>query len=190
MKEVVLTREEIDEICKRLAKELEAKFKGSEKVPVFIGVLKGACPFFMDLMRYYRLPCKIDYIQVSSYHGTSSTGVIHLKKELTEDVNGKDVVLVEDIIDAGLTLAYLKQYFEVKFNPKSITIVTLVDKKPLRKVPLESDYVGVTLNENKFLVGYGLDYKELVRNTECVYVPDKKELDEWDRILAKDEKAK
>ena len=188
MKEVILSKKEIQDVCKRLAKELEAKFKGSDKIPVFVGVLKGACPFFMDLMRYYKLPCKMDYIQVSSYHGTSSTGIIHLKKELTEDVNGKDVVIVEDIIDAGLTLAYLRQYFEVKFNPRSVTIVTLVDKKPLRKVPLDADYVGITLNENKFLVGYGLDYKELVRNTDDIYVPDKKELDEYDRLLAEDAK--
>ena len=144
----------------------------------------------MDLLKYYTLPCKIDFIQVSSYDGTSSTGVIHLKKDISIDIKGKDIVLIEDIIDTGLTLNYLKQYFQIRYMPSSITIVTLVDKKPLRKVDLKCDIVGLTLNQNKFLVGYGFDYNELVRNFDYVFVPSKKDIDEWDKAISKDSKVK
>ena len=188
MKEIILKREEIESICKRIAKELETKFKNSDSIPVFIGVLKGACPFFMDLIKNYTLPMKTDFIQVSSYDGASSTGIIHLKQDISLDITDKDVVIVEDIIDTGLTLSYLKQYIQIKYNPRSITIVTLIDKKPLRKVDLQCDYVGVYLNENKFLVGYGFDYKELIRNFDYIFVPTKEELDYYDRLLKSEQK--
>lgn len=185
MKKIVLNEEEIQENVKRCAKELETKFKNSDEIPVFIGVLKGALPFMMDLLKYYNLPIIEDFIQVSSYSGTSSTGVIHLKKDISEDVKGKDIVLIEDIIDTGTTLNYLKQYFKIKYQPRSITIVTFLDKKPLRKVDLEADIVGVSLNKNEFLCGYGLDYNEIVRNVPYIFVPDENEVSEWNEILNK-----
>lgn len=188
MKEIVLSHDEIVQICTRLAKELEERFKNSDTIPVFVGVLKGACPFFMELIKHYSLPMKTDFIQVSSYDGTSSTGVIHLKQDISIDIRNKDVVLIEDIIDTGLTLSYLKQYIEIKYNPKSVTVVTLIDKKPLRRVDFKCDHVGVTLNENKFLVGFGFDYKEVLRNVDYVYVPSKKEIAELDKLISKDNK--
>jgi len=186
MGEVILNSKEIQKICTDIAKKLENKFKKSDSVPIFIGVLKGAAPFFMDLIKRYNLPMKIDFVQVSSYSGTSSTGVIHLVKDLTEQIKNKDIVIVEDIVDTGLTLSYLKQYFQIKYQPRSITIVSLIDKKPLRKIELEVDYSGLVLVQNKFLVGYGLDYKELVRNTNEIFVPTKAQLDKWDEELLKD----
>lgn len=188
MKEIILKKEEIQEACERIAKQLEEKFLNSKKIPIFIGVLKGATPFFMDLLKYYTLPCKIDFIEASSYDGTSSTGVIHLKRDIEESIKNKDIVIVEDIIDTGLTLSYLKQYLEVKYRPSSITLVTLIDKKPLRKVDLEPDIVGFHLNENKFIVGYGFDYKQLVRNYDYIFVPSKKDIENWEKALKKDEK--
>lgn len=185
-REIVISKEEIEEAVKRCAKELEERFKDNDQIPVFIGVLKGALPFMMDLIKNYHLPCKEDYIQVSSYDGTASTGVIHLRKDISEDIKNKDIVIIEDIIDTGLTLSYLKQYLRLKYQPRSITICTFIDKKPLRKVELEADVVGVTLTKNKFLVGYGLDYNEIVRNIEYVFVPTKEDLIEWDKALELD----
>ena len=183
MKEIVLNEQEIQEIVKRMANELKEKFKDSNSIPVFIGVLKGSLPFMMDLMKYYDLPLIQDFIQVSSYDGTESTGVIHLKKDITEDIKNKNIVIVEDIIDTGTTLAYLKQYFKVKYQPRSITIISFLDKKPLRKVDLEADIVGVSLNKNQFLVGYGLDYNEINRNVPYIFIPDEQDLEKWNETL-------
>lgn len=182
---MVLTKEDIQDICVRLGGELEKKFSKSESIPVFVGVLKGANLFFMDLIRQCHFPMVLDFIQVTSYNGTSSTGVIHLKKDISEDITGKDLVIVEDVVDTGLTLNYIKQYIQIKYNPKSITVVCLIDKKPLRKIDFKVDYVGTVLNENKFLCGYGFDYHELLRNVDYVYVPDKKEIAELDKLIAK-----
>ncbi len=186
MREIILTAEEIDETCKRLGKELTKKYKNSESIPVFVCILKGAVLFFTDLIKYCDFPMAIDFLQVTSYDGTSSTGVIHLKKDLTENVTGRDVVFVEDVVDTGLTLNYIKQYIQIKYNPKSISVVCLVDKTPLRKVDFHVDYVGLHLKENKFLCGYGFDYHEIVRNIPYLYVPNKEEIEEMDEVLAKD----
>lgn len=183
MKEIVLSNEEIQETVKRIAKELEEKFKNSDKTPIFVGVLKGALPFMMDLVKYYEGDLIEDFIQVSSYEGTASTGVIHLKKDLSTDVKDKDLVIIEDIIDTGTTLSYLKQYLQIKYQPRSITLVTLLDKKPLRKVDLDADIKGITLTKNQFLVGYGLDYNELCRNVPYIFIPDEDDLARWNQEL-------
>ena len=198
--EIVLTREEIDEIITKCANELNSMYQNSDKIPVLIGVLnsmyqnsdkipvligvlKGALPFMMDLIKKLNFDFIMDFIQVTSYSGTSSTGVIHLKKDITTDIRGKDVVIVEDIIDTGLTLNYLKQYIQLNYNPRDIKICCFVDKKPLRKVDLTADVVGITMNQAKFLVGYGFDYNEIGRNIDHVFVPTKKQLEDWDKKL-------
>lgn len=186
--EIVFSKEEIDQIVSRVADKLNEEYKTKNTIPVFIGVLKGAMPFMMDLIKKCDFDLKTDFIQVTSYSGTSSTGVIHLKKDISEDIKGKDVVIVEDIIDTGLTLNYLKQYIQLNYNPRSIKIVCFVDKKPLRKVELTADIAGVTINQNKFLVGYGFDYNELGRNYDYVFVPSKKQLTDWDKKLQQDKK--
>jgi len=189
MREIVLNHEEIIDCCKRIGKQLEEKFKNSDSIPVFVGVLKGANLFFMDLIQQTHCQMILDFIQVTSYNGTSSTGVINLKKDFSENITNRDLVIVEDVVDTGLTLSYIKQYIQIKYKPRSITVVCLIDKKPLRKVDFNVDYVGVVLNENKFLCGYGFDYHELLRNVDYVYVPDKKEIEELDKLLNKDKKA-
>lgn len=185
MKEIVLSESEIQEVVKSCAEKLKERFKDSDQVPIFIGVLKGALPFMFDLMKYYDLPVVEDFIQVSSYSGVESTGVIHLKKDVSEDIKNKDIVLIEDIVDTGTTLNYLKQYLQIKYQPRSITICSLLDKKPLRKVDLEADIVGVSLTKNQFLVGYGLDYYEICRNINYVFVPDEEDLKTWNEIIEK-----
>ncbi len=186
MREIILTEKEIDETCKRLGKELTERYKNNETIPVFVCILKGAVLFFTDLIKYCDFPMALDFLQATSYDGTSSTGVIHLKKDISEDVTNRDVVFVEDVVDTGLTLNYVKQYIQIKHKPKSISVVCLIDKTPLRKVDFHVDYVGLHMKENKFLCGYGFDYHEIVRNVPYVYVPDKKEIEEMDESLAKD----
>lgn len=184
--EVIFSKEQIEEIVSEVANKLNKRFENQTTIPVFISVLKGAEPFFNDLIKKCKFEMKVDFIQVSSYSGTSSTGVIHLKKDISENIKGKDVYIVEDIIDTGLTLNYLKQYIQLNYQPKSITIVCLIDKKPLRKVDLTADVVGVSLTQNKFLVGYGFDYNELGRNYDYIFVPSKKQLETWDKLLNND----
>lgn len=185
MKEIVLTNNEIQETVKRIAEELFEEFGTSDKIPIFVGVLKGALPFMMDLVKYYKGDMVQDFIQVSSYEGTESTGVIHLKKDLSVDVKDKDLVLIEDVIDTGTTLSYLKQYLQIKYQPRSITLVALLDKKALRKVDLEADIKGITFTKNQFLVGYGLDYNELCRNTPYIFIPDEDDLNRRNKELKK-----
>lgn len=180
--EIVFTREEINEMVSDIAAKLTEMYKDSKVPPVFVGVLKGAVPFMMDLIKKCSFPLNIDFIQVTSYSGTASTGVVHLKKDLSESVKDKDVVIIEDIVDTGSTLSYLKQYIQVHHQPKSVKIVCLIDKKPLRRVNLEADVVGATLTQNKFIVGYGFDYNELGRNIDYIFVPTKKQLNEWDKL--------
>lgn len=182
MKEIILSTEDIQAICKEIAGKLEEKFKNNETAPIFIGVLNGATPFFMDLLKYYHGVCKIDFMQASSYSGTNSTGVIHLSKDISEDIKNKDVVLIEDVVDTGLTINYLKQYIQIKYQPRSISVVCLVDKKALRRVDFNVDYYGYTLRDNKFLIGYGLDYKGLARNYNYIFVPDVEEIEYWDKM--------
>lgn len=181
--EIVLSTEEIDEIVTNVANQLNKMYENTKKIPVLIGVLKGALPFMMDLIKKLNFDLVIDFIQVTSYSGTSSTGVIHLKKDITTDIKGKDVIIVEDIIDTGLTLNYLKQYIQMNYQPADIKIVCFVDKKPLRKVDLKADIAGITMNQAKFLVGYGFDYNEIGRNINYVFVPTKKQLEDWDKKL-------
>ncbi len=184
MKKIILSENEILEICKSIAHQLENKYKFSDSIPVFVGVMKGAIPFMMDLLKVYTLPVMIDFIQVSSYNGTESTGTIVLKKDVSLNLKDKDVVLVEDIVDSGLTMNFLKEFILKKYSPKSITTVALLDKKCQRKIPFELDYIGKEI-PNEFVIGYGLDYNDLGRNVPFVFVPEEKEIREYDLALQK-----
>ena len=185
MKELILSEKQIDDITSKLASKFNDLYMNKDIVPVFVCVLKGAAPFMHDLIKKCKFPLIIDYVQVSSYSGTESTGVIHLKKDLSENIENKEVIIIEDIIDTGTTLKYLKNYLNITYKPKDIKICCLVDKKPLRKVDLEPDYVGLVLNEAKFLVGYGFDYDELERNTPYVFVPSEDQIEKRNKILKK-----
>lgn len=175
MRKVVFNETEIQGACERIASELTKDLALDEKVPVFLGVMKGALNFFMDLTKRMDMPIYLDYIQISSYQGTKSTGNVQLLHDLRFDCEGRTVVIVEDIIDTGVSMSYLTKHIQEKYHPKRIIVVALFDKINARTVPIKIDYSGKVLAQNDFLIGYGLDYKELHRNVPYVYIPDEEE---------------
>jgi len=162
----VLKKEEIDETVARLARQISTDYKNRELV--LIGVLKGAFIFLADLVRHLTIPVKLDFVCLSSYEeGISSKGTVRTRKELEIDVKGKDVLIVEDIVDSGLTMNHLIHYMEI-FKPKSVRICTLIDKRERRKIDMDIEYVGHQI-EQGFLVGYGLDCAEDYRYLSAIY---------------------
>jgi len=178
MRKIVFNETEIQGACERIANELTKDLANDEKIPVFLGVMKGALNFFMDLTKRMEMPIYLDYIQISSYEGTKSTGNVKLLHDLRFDCEGRTVIIVEDIVDTGVSMNYLTKYIQEKYNPKRIIVVTLFDKINARTAPIKIDYSGKVLAQNDFLIGYGLDYKELHRNVPYVYIPDEDEYNE------------
>ena len=159
--EILLTAGEIETRVKEMGRVLSGAFAG--KFPLLVGVLKGSFVFMADLIRCLDIPCAIDFMAVSSYgNQTHTTGAVQIDKDISEDAENRHIILVEDILDTGLTLNYLTNYFTNR-NPASITIVTLLDKPARRAAPIMADYVGFVIH-NHFVVGYGLDYAERYRN--------------------------
>ena len=187
MKNIVLSNEQIQSICARLGKEITELVRHEDRVPVIVGVMKGSMNFMMDLLKYVDAPVYTDYIQISSYEGTSSTGVIRLVKDLSFDCRGRTVIIVEDIIDTGTSMKYLIKHIK-SHEPSKVLVCALFDKINARPEPFHTDFVGVTLEKNDFLIGYGLDYNELGRNIPYVYSATKEDVAELDAILAKDSK--
>ena len=162
---VLISKEELEKRVKELAKKIEKDYDGQDLT--LICILKGSIFFTVDLAKNINKPIYIDFIQVSSYgKKTISTEEIDLKLELNESIEGKNILIVEDIIDTGRTLKYLMKYLKEK-NPKSIKICTLLDKPERRICDIKVDYVGMQIPD-KFVVGYGLDYNELYRNLPYV----------------------
>lgn len=157
---VLISEEELHKRIKELAKQIYEDYKGEELT--FICILKGSIFFTVDLSK--EMPCDInfEFIRVSSYHGQNGTGVIEMKVELQGDIKGKDVIIIEDIIDTGRTLSYLMEYLRSK-GPKSLKICSLLDKKERRVCKMDADYVGFDIPD-KFVLGYGLDVDEKYRN--------------------------
>ena len=165
--EILLTEEQIRARVEAIGAEITRDFAG--RAPLFIGVLKGCFIFMADLMRCVDLPCSVDFMAVSSYgSGTSTTGAVNIIKDLAQDIQGKDIILVEDILDSGVTLHYLTEYLSVR-KPATITIATLMDKPARRKAPVYADYSCFEIPD-AFVVGYGLDYNERYRNLPYIGV--------------------
>jgi len=164
---VMLTAKQIAKRIKAVAKQLDKLYQGRK--PVVVCILKGSVVFFSDLIRQMKTPLTIDFMAVSSYgNGTKSTGELTVKKDLSTDIQGRDVLIVEDIIDSGNTLYKLKKLLNARL-PNSVNIVTLLDKPERREVPMEPEYTCFTI-EDEFVVGYGLDYAEEYRNLPYVGV--------------------
>ncbi|MGL4796458.1 MAG: hypoxanthine phosphoribosyltransferase [Paraclostridium sp.] len=164
---VMISEEEIKAKVEELAKKIEKDFEGEELLVV--GILKGASVFVADLIRNINLDVNIDFMSVSSYgNSTESSGVVKILKDLDVNIEGKNVLIVEDIIDSGLTLSNLVAALQTR-NPKSLKLCTLLDKPQRRKADIHVDYVGFVI-EDKFIVGYGIDYAEKYRNLPYIGV--------------------
>lgn len=158
---VLISEEELANIVRDLGDRISEDYKGKDLL--LVSVLKGSVIFMADLMRAIKIPCNIDFMAVSSYgSGTKSSGVVKIIKDLDSSIEGKDLLIVEDILDSGRTLSYIREILNAR-NPSSIRICTLFDKPDRREVDLYADYIGSRV-PNEFIVGYGLDYNEYYRN--------------------------
>ncbi len=170
---ILISEDEIKSAVKEMGKKLTEDYKDKENVTV-IGILKGSCVFMVDLIREIDLPITIDFMSVSSYgSGVKTSGVVKIIKDLDSNIEGKDIIIVEDILDSGKTLSYLVGLLSER-NPKSIKIVTLLDKPERREVDIKPDYTCFTV-PNAFVIGYGLDYDEKYRNLPYVGILSPKE---------------
>lgn len=152
---------EIQTMVRKLGEQITRDY--ADKEVLFVGVLKGCFMFMADLVRACDVTCKVDFMVVSSYgEGTVSTGAVQIVKDLSENIEGKHVIIVEDILDSGNTLSYLVRYMSAR-KPASIRIVTMMDKPERRTAQVKADYIGFTVPD-AFMVGYGLDYKQRYRN--------------------------
>ncbi len=163
---ILLTQEQLQTRVRELGAALKAEY--ADKDPIFVGVLKGVVVFYADMLRAFDAPCQMDFMWISSYAGTESTGQMLVRKDISADIRGRHVVILEDIYDTGRSLDFVYKHLLSK-EPASLKICTLLDK-PERRAPgilLQPDYVGFTI-PNAFVVGYGLDYNEYYRNLPYV----------------------
>ena len=168
MKEILITEEALQQRIKELGVVLTRDY--ADKNPVIIGVLKGVVLFYADMVRQLQVPCEMDFLSISSYSGTESTGIAQIRKDVDVNIQGRHVLILEDIFDTGNSLDFTWRHLMEK-NPASVKICTLLDK-PSRRNPnitLKPDYVGFTI-PNAFVVGYGLDYNEKYRNVPYIGV--------------------
>lgn len=165
--ETLFTEEEIESIVAKMGAQISKDYEG--KNLLMISVLKGSLVFMADLMRHITVPCAIDFLSVSSYgKGTSTSGEVRILKDLDRSLEGKDLLVVEDILDSGVTLSFLLKNLSAR-NPASIRLCTFLDKPERRRVEVKADYIGASVPD-KFIVGYGLDYDEKYRNIPFVGV--------------------
>lgn len=190
MEKLILSEDEIVRVCSRLAKEIDSKLDETKNgVPVLVGIMNGALPFLYELVKHIKHPIEIDTIKASSYSGTETTGKVNITKEPDINLEGRDVILVEDIIDTGITMHYLREYVKEKYKPKNLYICILV-KRETEKAQYDelADFTGLSTDEQRYIVGFGFDYYGLWRNEPYVFVPSQKDIEEWDKIIEDDKK--
>lgn len=171
IQEILITEEQIKARTKELGALITEQYKGKDLV--IVGVLKGCVVFLSDLVREINLPLTMDFMVVSSYgNSTRSSGVVRIIKDLEKDIQGKDVLIVEDIVDSGMTLSYLMEYLKSR-NANSVKVCSLLDKPERRRAQVDIDYVGFQIPD-EFVIGYGLDYAEVYRNLPfvCILKPE------------------
>lgn len=171
IRNIMISEEELAKRVKELGEQLTEEYKGKDLL--IVGILKGCMLFLSDLVRNIDLPLTMDFMVVSSYGtATKSSGVVRIIKDLEREIEGKDVLIVEDIVDTGLTLSYLIENLKTR-NPNSVKICSLLDKPERRKAQVDIEYVGFEIAD-EFVVGYGLDYAEVYRNLPfvCVLKPE------------------
>jgi hypoxanthine phosphoribosyltransferase len=167
--DLLISAEAIAQRVAELGAQISAEY--GERPLVLIGVLKGSFMFLADLIRHIRCPVRVEFIGTKSYAGTSTSGEVQLTKDLDKPIEGEDVLLVEDIVDTGLTLNYLRQMLAQR-GPASLRIIAFLDKPARRRIEVRADYVGFVI-EDRFVVGYGLDFEQRYRNLKdvCVLIP-------------------
>lgn len=163
---ILASEQEIEEICEKLGKQISKDYK--DKDIFIVSVLKGAFVFCADVFRHIDIPCGIDFMAISSYGSGTTSGAVKLIKDLSVDIAGKDILIVEDILDSGMSLSYTIDLLKTR-KPASIKICTLLDKPERRKADITADYVGKVIPD-EFVVGYGLDYDEKYRNLPYIGV--------------------
>lgn len=167
LKEILIHRDEISTMCHRLGARISSDY--ADREVILICVLKGAYVFMADLARCLTIPCRIDFMSVSSYgSGTRSSGVVRITKDLDLDITGKHIMIVEDIVDSGLTLNHLRQLLATR-KPASIAVCAAFDKPDRRKIQVEVEYIGMKIPD-EFIVGYGLDFDGKYRNLPDVFI--------------------
>lgn len=166
-KEIYISYAKVQKRIKELAVRINREYKG--KSPIFIGVLNGAFMFLSDLIKELKIDCEIDFLKLSSYGNKKiSSGRVTLLKSLNCEIEGRDIIVVEDIIDSGLSIKYIKNIIEEN-NPKSLRFASLLYKKDVAKLDFKIDYIGFKIS-NKFVIGYGLDYAQKYRNLKGIFV--------------------
>ncbi len=164
--EILIDTERLQRRVRALAAEISQDYQG--RVPILVGVLNGASIFLADLIREMSIDCEMDFIKISSYgNARVSSGEITMIKDFSADLHGRDVIVVEDIVDSGLSVQYLRRRIN-NLKPSSLKFVSLLVKKGAAKVELKIDYIGFEI-ENRFVIGYGLDYKQIKRNLNAIY---------------------
>lgn len=177
LKEVLVTKEEIQKLCIKLAKDIENDYQKKEPA-IFLGLLKGCHPFMTDLIRHINLKLEVDYMDVSSFFGgVKAQHEVQIIKDMTASVKDRDIIIVEDIVDSGRTIKKVKELLEFR-GAKSVEIVTLIDKPSGRTVDLAAKYIGTEV-PNAFIIGYGLDYNEYYRNLEEIGIPKAEIIEEY-----------
>ena len=162
----LLSREQIAFLVKNLADQISRDY--AERELVLVCILKGAFMFLADLIRHLRVPAQVDFVRLASYgSGTKTSGRVEITKDIEISIEGKDVLIVEDIIDSGRSIQFLKERLALS-SPRSVKVVALLDKKARREVPMEVDYIGREV-DNLFVVGYGIDFNESYRNLPEIY---------------------
>ena len=161
----LISENQIQDKVKEIAADISQKYSG--EAPILIGILNGSFIFCADLIRELDIDCEIDFIKVSSYMGTESVGTVKLRKDISADITNRHVIIVEDIIDSGITIKFIKDRM-LEAGPKSVAIVTLLMKPDIAKLDFKIDWVGFEIPP-QFVVGYGLDYDQLYRNLKAIY---------------------
>jgi len=163
-KEVLYPKDVIEKRVRELAGTISRDYEGKELI--VIGILKGAFIFMADLIRCLSVPCRVDFVRLASYgEGTSSSGKVVMTKDIETSIKDRDILIVEDVVDTGLTLSFLVNWLKER-NPRSVKVCAFLDKRKRRRTPFEADYVGFTIDDG-FVVGYGLDFNEKAR-----FLPD------------------
>ena len=170
---LLLSESEIKKRVKELADKISADYK--DKTPIFVGILNGSYVFMADLLRELSIQVEVDFVKIRSYDGDSSTGTIKFRKDISADIDNREVIIVEDIIDSGFTINFLVNRLR-ESGPKSVVVATALYKKEVAKLDFEVEYVGFEIPP-EFVVGYGLDYNERYRNLKDVMVMEPEDID-------------